>query len=161
MRFPRLPFVSKFRICLHGKRISMLRRALAVGLLLLSAVLTMRPGAAAPSHPEPDRSRAGPSVPLAGAPGLSTVPLHLADASVAQLLTRGMRVDIVTAESSERIGKVLASMVVIVDIRSPPEGGRRFATEDKGPLVLVAVPTELATQVAALSLRNPVAVTLR
>lgn len=162
MRFPILPVVSKFRICLHGKRFTLFRRALAVALLLLSALLATRPGDVAPTPAQPDQARAGPGLTLAGGPGLSTVPLHLADASVAQLLTRGMRVDVVTADDAEPAGEVLASMVPIVDIRPPPEGSRTFAAAaDKGPLVLIAVPTELATQVAALSLHHPVAVTLR
>jgi hypothetical protein len=75
---------------------------------------------------------------------------------------RGMRVDVVTVDDGQQTRKVLASMATVVDIRPPPEGGSRFTSaESKGPLVLIAVPTETATEVAALSLRNPVAVTLR
>jgi hypothetical protein len=162
MRFPSLLDPSKFRFRLHGKRITVFRRAIAVALLMLSALLALHPGSATPAPAESGRSRAGPGITLPGGSGLSTVPVHLADASVAQLLTSGMRVDVVTAESTERSGKVLASMATIVDIRAPPEGSRKFSdTGDKGPLVLIAVPTELATQIAAMSLRNPVAVTLR
>ncbi|UIJ59171.1 hypothetical protein LWP59_34820 [Amycolatopsis acidiphila] len=81
---------------------------------------------------------------------------------MAALLTPGMRVDVVTAEDGYSPRKVLASMATVIDIRPPPEGGSQLTgTESKGPLVLIAVPTEIATEVAALSLRNPVAVTLR
>lgn len=97
-----------------------------------------------------------------GAAGFSTVPIHLADASVAALLSRGMRVDVVTMDSAEQSRKVLASMATVVDVRSPPDGaGGLLGGQSKGPLVLISVPAELATEVAALSLRNPVAVTLR
>jgi len=90
------------------------------------------------------------------------VPIRLADSGIAELLGRGMRVDVVTLESAEQSRKVLASMAMVVDVRSPPSGGNRLLSgENKGPLVLIAVPTEVATQVAALSLRNPVTVTLR
>ncbi|WP_243770125.1 hypothetical protein [Amycolatopsis acidicola] len=90
------------------------------------------------------------------------MPLHLADPSVAGLLTRGMRVDVVTAGTQVQSQKVLASMATVVDVRSPPDSGGRFlGGADKGPLVLISVPVERAVDVAALSLRNPVAVTLR
>jgi hypothetical protein len=93
---------------------------------------------------------------------LSTVAVHLADASVAALLTPGMRVDVVAADDGYSARKVLASMATVVDIRSPPEAGNRLmGSESTGPLVLIAVPAGIAPDVAALSLRNPVAVTLR
>lgn len=140
----------------------LIRRALAAGLLLLAAMLAIRPAAAPPTSAEPARARASPTIAPASQPGLSTVPIHLADASVADLLMRGMRVDVVTVDDGQQTRKVLASMATVVDIRPPPEGGSRFmSAESKGPLVLIAVPAEIATEVAALSLRNPVAVTLR
>jgi hypothetical protein len=81
---------------------------------------------------------------------------------VAALLTRGARVDVVTVDDGAQARRVLASMAIVVDIRSPPTGGNRLLGADsKGPLVLISLPTEVATEVAALSLRNPVAVTLR
>ncbi|WP_246244660.1 hypothetical protein [Amycolatopsis pithecellobii] len=88
--------------------------------------------------------------------------MHLADASVAELLAPGTRVDVVATDNGYAAREVLASMATVVDIRPPPDGGSRFmGSESKGPLVLIAVPTDIATQVAAVSLRNPVAVTLR
>ncbi|WP_246272379.1 hypothetical protein [Amycolatopsis acididurans] len=73
-----------------------------------------------------------------------------------------MRVDVVTVDSSEQSRKVLASSATVVDVRSPPkDSGGLLGGESKGPLVLITVPADTATEVAALSLRNPVAVTLR
>ncbi|HJQ46546.1 MAG TPA: hypothetical protein VJ870_09530 [Amycolatopsis sp.] len=143
----------------RGRPILLVRRILAVALLLVAAVAAMRPST--PAASPPTDARAGPDLPLLGGPGFSTVPVHLADASVAALLSRGMRVDVVTVDSTEQSRKVLASMATVVDVRSPPEGGGLFGGASKGPLVLIAVPAESATEVAALSLRNPVAVTLR
>jgi hypothetical protein len=135
---------------------------LAAALLIAAAAFAIRPGAAPPTAPEQSEARAGPDVPLVDGPGFSTVPIHLADGSVAALLTRGTRVDVVTVEDGARARRVLASMATVVDIRSPPGGASRLlGAENKGPLVLISVPTEVATEVAALSLRNPVAVTLR
>lgn len=162
MRFPPRSFRNRRRYRLRDKRFVLIRRALAAGLLLLAAMLAIRPGAAPPTSAEPARARASPSIASASPPGWSTVPIHLADAGVADLLTRGMRVDVVTVDEGQQTRKVLASMATVVDIRPPPEGGSRFmSAENKGPLVLIAVPAEIATEVAALSLRNPVAVTLR
>ncbi|WP_327436856.1 hypothetical protein [Amycolatopsis alkalitolerans] len=150
------------RFRLRGKRFLFFRRVVAVGLLLVAAVLATRPAASPPTQAEPARARASPDVPLTGQPGLSTVPIHLADASVAELLAPGTRVDVVTVDGGYERRQVLASMATVVDIRPPPENaGRLVGAEPKGPLVLIAVPAETATQVAAMSLRNPVAVTLR
>jgi hypothetical protein len=138
------------------------RRLLAVGLLVTAAVLVTRPSVTGPAPPRAVRAESSPSAVLPVAPGFSTVPVRLADAGVAELLTRGTRVDLVTLEAGEQNRRVLASMATVVDIRSPPPAGSRLlATENKGPLVLIAVPAEVAPQVAALALRNPVAVTLR
>ncbi|HVW42964.1 MAG TPA: hypothetical protein VHC18_16610 [Amycolatopsis sp.] len=154
------PLLARLRRMARGRPFLLVRRILAIGLLLVAAVAAMRPSQPAASLPA--GARGSPDLPLLGGPGFSTVPVHLADASVAALLSRGMRVDVVTVDSSEQSRKVLASAATVVDIRSPPEGGGGLLSgESKGPLVLISVPTELATQVAALSLRNPVAVTLR
>lgn len=162
MRFPSRSSWHRLRFRLPSRRFLLIRRALAVGLLLLAAALALRPAAAPATSAEPARMRAGPAIPLSGVPGLSTVPVHLADASVASLLSPGMRVDVVAADDGYSARKVLASMATVVDIRSPPESASRLTgTESKGPLVLIAVPAGIAPEVAAMSLRNPVAVTLR
>ncbi|WP_236796675.1 hypothetical protein [Amycolatopsis sp. GM8] len=162
MRFLPSPVRNRLRFRLRGKRFLLARRAFAVGLLLVAAVLAVRPAASPPTSAEPARARASPDVSTARQPGLSTVPIHLADASVADLLTPGTRVDVVTADDGDLSRRVVASMATVVDIRPPPDGGSRFTSgESKGPLVLIAVPTDTATQVAALSLRKLVTVTLR
>jgi hypothetical protein len=81
----------------------------------------------------------------------------LSDPGVADLLRPGSRVDVV-ASGPDRDGvSVLAADAVVVTVRhsegkSGAPGGR---------LVLVALPREAATRVAAASLGEPVAVTLR
>jgi hypothetical protein len=161
MKFPSRSYWIRLRHRLRGRRVALARRALAAGLFVVAAVLALRPGTPAPALPPPGAARAGPEAALPKEPGFATVPVHLADASVAQLLERGMRVDVVTAGAAEQAREVLASMAIVVDIRSPPTGGSLLATENKGPLVLISVPTEIAAEVAAVALRNPVAVTLR
>ncbi|SFK12794.1 hypothetical protein SAMN05421835_11465 [Amycolatopsis sacchari] len=150
----------RLRSSLRSRRFSRLRRLVAVGLLVLAAVFAVRSPGASPPSPEAASARASPGAVPNLVPGLSTVPVRLADAAVAGLLSPGTRVDVVTAD--EGVSRVLAPLATVVDVRSPPAGSSRFlAGEDKGPLVLIAVPPDTATQVAASSLRNPVAVTLR
>lgn len=162
MRFPSRSSWHRLRSRLQSRRVLLIRRALAVGLLLLAAAFAVRPAAAPPTVAEPARARASPGVHLPATPGLSTVPVHLADASVAALLAPGMRVDVVAGDDGYGARKVLASMATVVDIRPPPDGGGRLVgTESPGPLVLIAIPPDLAPEVAAVSLHNPVAVTLR
>ncbi|HKS44153.1 MAG TPA: hypothetical protein VJT49_03355 [Amycolatopsis sp.] len=152
---------TRLRPRLRGRAVSIARHVLAVALLVLAVFLAARPGTTGPPPPQPSPHEP-PSTALASGPGFSTVPIRLADAGVADLLSHGMKVDVVTVDAGEQARKVLASMATVVDVRSPPaNGGRLLAGENKGPLVLISVPTELATQVAALSLRNPVAVALR
>ena len=154
------PLFARLRRMSRGRPVVLIRRVLAVALLVMAAVAAMRPSS--PGASPPAAAKAGADVPLMGGPGFSTVPVHLADASVAALLSRGMRVDVVAVDSTEQRRKVLASMATVVDVRSPPEGSAGLlGAGSKGPLVLISVPAELATEVAALSLRNPVAVTLR
>lgn len=153
---------NRLRPRLRGRGVTLARRVLAAALLVVAAFLATRPVATGPAPPQPPRADVQPGAALAEGPGFSTVPIRLADAGVAELLRRGMRVDVVTLEAGEQTRKVLAGMATVVDVRSPPtSGGSLLPGENKGPLVLISVPVELATQVAALSLRNPVAVTLR
>jgi Flp pilus assembly protein CpaB len=82
----------------------------------------------------------------AGRPDAATVPIRLADDGMAELLAPGSHVDIVAPEQ-----EVIATDATVVTVRST----------DKGHLVLVALPRETATRVAAASLARAVTVTLR
>ncbi|WP_158889241.1 SAF domain-containing protein [Amycolatopsis anabasis] len=109
--------------------------------------------------------RSPPALPGTGESGSATVPVRLADADVAELLHPGTRVDVVALDAGEQGRKVLASGATVITVVAEASGraGERRATgtEAKGPLVLVAVPADHATQVAAASLGRPVTVTLR
>lgn len=91
--------------------------------------------------------------------GHSAVPIRLADDGVADLLHPGAKVDVVTMNADGRDKRVLASSVTVVTISA--QRGNGLASPSRGPLVLISVPSPLATQVAALSLNQPVTVTLR
>lgn len=152
---------NQLRVALRGRPVTLARRVLAAGLFVLAAVLAARPTAAGPAPPGPAPVPASRAATALG-PGFATVPVRLADPGVAELLGRGMRVDVVTAEPGEPDRKILASMATVVDVRSPPQAdGPLRSAERKGPLVLISVPVDVATQVAAMSLRNPVAITFR
>ncbi len=91
-----------------------------------------------------------------GNPSAATVPVRLADPDVADLLRPGIRVDVVTLDPDEQTDPVLAENATVVTIRDTE------ATQGQpGRLVLVALPRQLATRLAAASLRQPVTVTLR
>jgi len=93
-----------------------------------------------------------------GDPSAAAVPFRLADPAVAGLLTPGLRVDVVTVSPSVLSGPsgavVLAANATVLTVRPADK-----ATE--GHLVVLALPREEATRVAAASLGQPVAVTLR
>ncbi|MCW0213943.1 MAG: SAF domain-containing protein [Pseudonocardia sp.] len=198
----------------HGpgwRRMAVLRRALAVALLLLAAILALAPtrpgvdvlvagrdlspgatiaaadvvlrswpaelvpagvlhavadadgrvlaGAARAGEPLTDLRLAGPALAAGatGSPNATGVPVRLADPDVAALLGPGSRVDVVTtaAEGAEPV--VLAADAVVLTVLA--DDGRGAA--GRGRLVLVALPREIATRVAAASLTAQVAVTLR
>jgi pilus assembly protein CpaB len=90
-----------------------------------------------------------------GSPDAVAVPVRLADAAVADLLSPGARVDVVTGGQHGGAGVVLASDATVVTVR--PDGGRATA----GRLVVVAMSRDTATRVASVSLGQPVTVTLR
>jgi Flp pilus assembly protein CpaB len=91
-----------------------------------------------------------------GDPTAATVPIRLADPDVADLLRPGIRVNVVTLDPDHQGDPVLAENATVVTIRdTPPAQGQ------PGRLVLVALPRQFATQLAAASLRQPVTVTLR
>jgi Flp pilus assembly protein CpaB len=115
-------------------------------------------GAARAGEPLTDARLVGAAIPGSGDPENSTVPVRLADAGVAELLRPGQRVDVVAPAAAEREASVLASMAVVAAV-----GGQDSKTghASKGPLVLLTLPTAVATRVAAISLERPVTVTLR
>lgn len=91
-----------------------------------------------------------------GDPSAATVPVQLADPDVADLLRPGQRVDVVTLDPNQQSNQVLAENATVITIRDTP------GTQGQpGRLVLVAVPRQVATRLAAASLRQPVTVTLR
>jgi pilus assembly protein CpaB len=125
-------------------------RAAVVGRVLASAV---RAG-----EPLTDVRLVGPAdtALTTGDPNAATVPVRLADPDVADLLRPGIRVDVVTLDPDQRDDQVLAENATVVTIRDTPD-----TQGQPGRLVLVALPRQLATRLAAASLRQPVTVTLR
>lgn len=87
-----------------------------------------------------------------GDPDAVAVPVRLADPAVAELLSPGARVDVVTvAADSLPESVVLAADATVVTVRG----------DSDGRLVVIALPRESATRVASVSLGQPVAITLR
>ncbi len=115
-------------------------------------------GAAGEGEPITDVRLVGTaSTQLAVGAGAAAVPVRLADPAIADLLQPGARVDVVTVQARGRDPVVLARDAAVVAVRTA-ESGRGQA---KGSLVLIALPRDSATQVAAISLGQPVTVTLR
>jgi Flp pilus assembly protein CpaB len=111
-------------------------------------------GAARTGEPITDARLAGPAAALGAPAGAAAVPVRLADAGAAALLVPGSTVDVVTvgAESGEPVVLATAADVLAVLPPDSPSAGR---------LVLVAMPAGVAARVAAASLTEQVAVTLR
>jgi pilus assembly protein CpaB len=111
-------------------------------------------GAARAGEPITDTRLAGPAAAIGAPAGSAAVPVRLADAGAAALLVPGSTVDVVTvgAESDEPLVLASAADVLVV---LPPE------SPSSGRLVLVAMPSGVAARVAAASLTEQVAVTLR
>ncbi|MGH3630839.1 MAG: RcpC/CpaB family pilus assembly protein [Sciscionella sp.] len=90
----------------------------------------------------------------------ATVGVRLADAGVADLLRPGMHVDVVSSGDTEypngspQAG-TLATNATVITV------GAASKSADHGRLVLLALPRDIATRVAAASLNDPVTVTLR
>ena len=110
-------------------------------------------GAARSGEAITDVRLAGPAAALGGTAGSAAVPVRLADAGVAALLVPGSRVDVVTvgAQSGEPVVLATAAGVLAV---LPPDS-------TSGRLVLVGLPAGTAARVAAASLTEEVAITLR
>lgn len=148
---------------LRGRRARLLRRWLAAALLTAGLLLLFHPASAPATTAAPvNDARPTIGIPASGDPTTATVPVRLADAGVAELLRPGQRVDVVAAAQGDSAPSVLASHAMVVTVSGPePQAGRALAPPGKGPLVLLTLPSEVATQVAAISLERPVTVTLR
>jgi Flp pilus assembly protein CpaB len=85
-------------------------------------------------------------------PAAVVVPVRLADPSVADLVGPGSHVDVVALDPQGTVGTVLATDAVVVTVRRQ---------EDKPGLVLLALPEDTATRVAATTLAREVTITLR
>jgi pilus assembly protein CpaB len=111
-------------------------------------------GAARVGEPITDTRLAGPAAALGAPPGSAAVPVRLADAGAAALLVPGSTVDVVTVGGQSDEPVVLATAAAVLAVLPPdsPSSGR---------LVLVAMPSGIAARVAAASLTEQVAVTLR
>lgn len=101
------------------------------------------------------------AVAAAGVPDAAGVPVRLADAGVAALLTPGTRVDLVAAGADDAAAvaadpALLAPGAVVLAVLPAPE-----RTAGSAPVVVVALPSALAARVATVSLREEVTVTLR
>lgn len=94
-----------------------------------------------------------------GGENAAAVPIRLADAGVAELLHPGAKVDVVTLDADTHDRRVVAANATVLTVTSQAETG--FASARSGRLVVISVPADIATRVAALSLNQPVAVTLR
>lgn len=85
---------------------------------------------------------------LEGYPGTTAVPLRITDAAVAKLLQVGDRVSLVAADPDGRTRpRLLLEDVSIVAVPREGEGGLTGGTP--GRLVIAAVPSEVASEVAA------------
>ncbi|MDQ0379074.1 hypothetical protein [Amycolatopsis thermophila] len=158
MRFDPRGRWNRLRTRWGGRRWHRLRKLVAASLLITAAVMAARPDAAEPRAEPPPPSA---PLPFTGDLSSAAVPVRLADTGVAELLSPGMRVDVVTLDQTEQLRKVLASMAIVLTVRPPPASAGRLPGAGNGPLVVLSLPEETAREVAALSLRNPVAVTLR
>lgn len=87
-------------------------------------------------------------------PAAVGVPLRLSDPGVAALLHPSATVDVVTLGETRQQPLVLARGATVLTVIDAE-------TADDGSLVLVAMPPEAATRVAAASLSHPVTVTVR
>lgn len=94
------------------------------------------------------------TAPSAVGPDGAAVPVRLADAGVAALLVPGNQVDVVTLGERADRPVVLAADATVLAVLAPDPGPR-------GRLVMVAMPREVATRVAAATLTDQVAITLR
>jgi pilus assembly protein CpaB len=102
----------------------------------------------------PDRSSAGSS---------ATVPIRLSDPDVAELLAPGSAVDVVSVGERDSRPTVLAERATVLAVldATGASGIGQAAPGRQGRLVVVMLPHQAATQVAAASLSHSLTVTLR
>lgn len=110
-------------------------------------------GAARAGEPITDVRLVG-AGPAAAGPAAAAVPVRLGDAAVAALLVPGRRVDVVTLGQRSDQPILLAEDAVVLAVLAEDPRVR-------GRLVIVSMPRDTATRVAAASLADQVAVTLR
>lgn len=92
----------------------------------------------------------------------ATVPVRLSDPGVAELLHPGSTVDVVSGGEREAGPVVLAERATVVTVLDEEATGVGLAGgAQRGRLVVVLLPRDAATRVAAASLTQPLAVTLR
>ncbi|MEU3274813.1 RcpC/CpaB family pilus assembly protein [Saccharomonospora sp. NPDC006951] len=116
-------------------------------------------GLARAGEPLTDARLLGPST---NPPGTVTVPVQLADAAIARLLRTGSAVDVVALGSGSQTANPVATDAKVLTVLSPPGKARDGPGDSEAePLVLLAVPEEAAPELAAVSLAQPVTVTLR
>lgn len=95
-------------------------------------------------------------------PGTTTVPVRLADPGVARLLHPGTQVRVITLDAAEQGDHVLDGLATVLTVVAGPSPSAAGPTPgEDGPLVLLAVPDEDASHLAAVSLAQPLTVTLR
>lgn len=134
------------------------RRAAAVGRVLAAPIRTGEP------LTDVRLVGAADTALTTGDPNAATVPVRLADPDVADLLRPGIRVDVVTLDPDHQSDPVLAENATVVTVRDTTTPTSAITATDQnqtGRLVLVALPKQFATRLAAASLRQPVTVTLR
>lgn len=94
---------------------------------------------------------------LRGYPGMAAVPVRITDADVVGLLRVGDRVDLVSVDpDGRRDPTILAGDAPVVAVPRSRTGA--FESGAPGRLVVVAVPSALATQVAAAAVSDYVSV---
>ncbi|MFC5994290.1 SAF domain-containing protein [Pseudonocardia hispaniensis] len=123
----------------------------------------MLAGAARAGEPLTDLRLAGPilAARAVGSDDAVSVPVRLADPGVAGLLAPGRAVDVVTTGPTTDEPLVLAGGAVVLAVLPADTAPGVGAGAARGRLVLVALPHAAATRVAAASLAQPVAITLR
>jgi pilus assembly protein CpaB len=95
--------------------------------------------------------------------GSATVPIRLSDPDVAGLLAPGSTVDVVSVAERGGQAAVLAERATVLAVLDAATGGGlgQAGRGQQGRLVVVVLPRDAATQVAAASLSQSITITLR